>query len=189
MKVLIIGSGGREHALAWKAIQSEQVEKVFVAPGNAGSAIEPGVENIAIDVMDFNALQAFAEENQIDLTIVGPEAPLVDGVVDQFEAAGLKIFGPNKGAAQLEGSKAFTKDFLARHEIPTAEYQNFTEVEPALAYLREKGAPIRSGFNWNGVRSEQRRTSAKKHDSERQPRASKQAHQSPRRVSRRKQVS
>ena len=142
MKVLIIGSGGREHALAWKALQSPLVEKVFVAPGNAGTAIEENIENVAIDVLDFDALEAFAKENDIGLTIVGPEAPLVDGVVDQFEAAGLKIFGPKKGAAQLEGSKAFTKDFLARHKIPTAEYQNFTEVEPALAYLREKGAPI-----------------------------------------------
>jgi len=142
MKILVIGSGGREHALAWKALQSPLVEKVFVAPGNAGTAIEDNIENVAIDVLDFDALEAFAKENEVGLTIVGPEAPLVDGVVDQFEAAGLKIFGPKKGAAQLEGSKAFTKDFLARHQIPTAEYQNFTEVEPALAYLREKGAPI-----------------------------------------------
>ncbi len=142
MKILVIGSGGREHALAWKALQSPLVEKVFVAPGNAGTAIEDNIENVAIDVMDFDALEAFAKENEVGLTIVGPEAPLVDGVVDQFEAAGLKIFGPKQGAAQLEGSKAFTKDFLARHKIPTAEYQNFTEVEPALAYLREKGAPI-----------------------------------------------
>jgi phosphoribosylamine--glycine ligase len=142
MKVLVIGSGGREHALAWKALQSPLVEKVFVAPGNAGTAIEEGLENVAIDVMDFDALQTLAEGNSIGLTIVGPEAPLVGGVVNQFQAAGLKIFGPSAGAAQLEGSKAFTKDFLARHAIPTAEYQNFTEVEPALAYLREKGAPI-----------------------------------------------
>ena len=142
MKILVIGSGGREHALAWKALQSPLVEKVFVAPGNAGTAIEDNIENVAIEVLDFDALEAFAKENEVGLTIVGPEAPLVDGVVDQFEAAGLKIFGPKKGAAQLEGSKAFTKDFLARHQIPTAEYQNFTEVEPALAYLREKGAPI-----------------------------------------------
>ena len=142
MKILVIGSGGREHALAWKALQSPLVEKVFVAPGNAGTAREANIENIAIDVMDFDALQKFAEDNSIGLTIVGPEAPLVGGIVDQFEAAGLKVFGPRKGAAQLEGSKAFTKDFLARHKIPTADYQNFTEVEPALAYLREKGAPI-----------------------------------------------
>jgi phosphoribosylamine--glycine ligase len=142
MKVLIIGSGGREHALAWKALQSPLVEKVFVAPGNAGTAREAGMENVALDVMDFDGLQKFAEGNAIGLTIVGPEAPLVGGIVNQFSAAGLKIFGPSKGAAQLEGSKAFTKDFLARQQIPTADYQNFTEVEPALAYLREKGAPI-----------------------------------------------
>ncbi|MCB2423631.1 phosphoribosylamine--glycine ligase, partial [Thalassolituus alkanivorans] len=118
------------------------VEKVFVAPGNAGTAREAGMENVALDVMDFDGLQKFAEDNAIGLTIVGPEAPLVGGIVNQFSAAGLKIFGPSKGAAQLEGSKAFTKDFLARQQIPTADYQNFTEVEPALAYLREKGAPI-----------------------------------------------
>src|SRR5690606_41699008 len=116
MKVLTIGSGGREHALAWKALQSPLVEKVFVAPGNAGTATEAGVENVAIDVMNFDALEAFAKDNGIGLTIVGPEAPLVGGIVNQFEAAGLKIFGPRKGAAQLEGSKAFTKDFLARHK-------------------------------------------------------------------------
>ena len=142
MKILVVGAGGREHALAWKALQSPLVEKVFVAPGNAGTALEPGLENVAIDVMNFDALEAFAKDNGIGLTIVGPEAPLVGGIVNQFEAAGLKIFGPRKGPAQLEGSKAFTKDFLARHKIPTADYQNFTEVEPALAYLREKGAPI-----------------------------------------------
>lgn len=142
MKVLVIGSGGREHALAWKALQSPLVEKVFVAPGNAGTAREDNMENVAIDVMAFDELEAFAKANDIGLTIVGPEAPLVDGLVDQFAAAGLKAFGPSKGAAQLEGSKAFTKDFLARQNIPTADYQNFTEVEPALAYLKEKGAPI-----------------------------------------------
>ncbi|PWV99781.1 phosphoribosylamine--glycine ligase [Mangrovibacter plantisponsor] len=142
MKVLIIGNGGREHALAWKAAQSPQVETVFVAPGNAGTALEPALQNVDINVTDIPALLSFAQNEKIDLTIVGPEAPLVIGVVDAFQAAGLAIFGPTKGAAQLEGSKAFTKDFLARHHIPTAEYQNFTEVEPALAYVREKGAPI-----------------------------------------------
>lgn len=142
MNVLVIGSGGREHALAWKAAQSSNVSKVFVAPGNAGTAIEPKLENVAIDVLDFDGLIAFAKANQVELTIVGPEAPLVDGVVNRFQAEGLNIFGPSEGAAQLEGSKAFTKDFLARHNIPTAEYQNFTEIEPALTYLREKGAPI-----------------------------------------------
>ncbi|NAW67570.1 phosphoribosylamine--glycine ligase [Photobacterium halotolerans] len=142
MKVLVIGNGGREHALGWKAAQSAQVEKVFVAPGNAGTDLEPKLENVAIGVEDTAALVAFAKEQQIGLTIVGPEAPLVIGVVDAFRAAGLPIFGPTQAAAQLEGSKAFTKDFLARHQIPTAEYQNFTEIEPALAYLQEKGAPI-----------------------------------------------
>jgi len=142
MNILVIGSGGREHALAWKAAQGQGVERVFVAPGNAGTALEPGVQNIAIDVNDFAALADFAQQNNVALTIVGPEQPLVDGIVDFFAGRGLRAFGPSKGAAQLEGSKAFTKDFLARHNIPTAEYQNFTEIEPALAYLREKGAPI-----------------------------------------------
>ena len=142
MKVLIIGSGGREHALAWKVAQSPLVTKVFVAPGNAGTALEPNIENIDIKANDLDGLLNFAQLQQIDLTVVGPENPLVLGVVDSFQKAGLKIFGPTKSAAQLEGSKAFTKDFLARHHIPTAEYQNFTEIEPALAYLRKKGAPI-----------------------------------------------
>ncbi|CAD7516169.1 phosphoribosylamine--glycine ligase [Aeromonas hydrophila] len=142
MKVLIIGNGGREHALAWKAKQSPLVTRVFVAPGNAGTAHEGSIENVAVSATDIPALLAFAKEQRIGLTIVGPEAPLVKGVVDAFRAEGLAIFGPTAAAAQLEGSKAFAKDFLARHAIPTAEYQNFTEVEPALAYLREKGAPI-----------------------------------------------
>ncbi|TNH72726.1 phosphoribosylamine--glycine ligase [Aeromonas hydrophila] len=142
MKVLIIGNGGREHALAWKAKQSPLVTRVFVAPGNAGTAHEGSIENVAISATDIPALLAFAKEQRIGLTIVGPEAPLVKGVVDAFRAEGLAIFGPTAAAAQLEGSKAFAKDFLARHAIPTAEYQNFTEVEPALAHLREKGAPI-----------------------------------------------
>ncbi|OCG20537.1 MULTISPECIES: phosphoribosylamine--glycine ligase [unclassified Gilliamella] len=142
MKVLIIGNGGREHALAWKVTQSPLVSKVFVAPGNAGTALESGLENINIKATDVGGLLNFAQQEQIDLTIVGPEAPLVIGIVDSFQKAGLKIFGPTKAAAQLEGSKAFTKDFLARHKIPTAEYQNFTEVAPAIAYIREKGAPI-----------------------------------------------
>ncbi|WP_017410631.1 phosphoribosylamine--glycine ligase [Aeromonas hydrophila] len=142
MKVLIIGNGGREHALAWKAKQSPLVTRVFVAPGNAGTAHEGSIENVAISATDIPALLAFAKEQRIGLTIVGPEAPLVKGVVDAFRAEGLAIFGPTAAAAQLEGSKAFAKDFLARHAIPTAEYQNFTEVELALAYLREKGAPI-----------------------------------------------
>ncbi|HEJ6931226.1 TPA: phosphoribosylamine--glycine ligase [Serratia marcescens] len=142
MNILIIGNGGREHALAWKAAQSPLADKVYVAPGNAGTALEANLENVAIAATDIPALVAFAQSHDIGLTIVGPEAPLVIGVVDAFQAAGLKIFGPSQAAAQLEGSKAFTKDFLARHRIPTAEYENFTEVEPALAYVRHKGAPI-----------------------------------------------
>ncbi|EOY5054144.1 phosphoribosylamine--glycine ligase [Serratia marcescens] len=142
MNILIIGNGGREHALAWKAAQSPLADKVYVAPGNAGTALEANLENVAIAATDIPALVAFAQSHDIGLTIVGPEAPLVIGVVDAFQAAGLKIFGPTQAAAQLEGSKAFTKDFLARHRIPTAEYENFTEVEPALTYVRSKGAPI-----------------------------------------------
>jgi len=142
MKVLIIGGGGREHALAWKAAQSPDVEQVFVAPGNAGTAQEPKLENIAIGVEDINALQAFAQDNAIDLTIVGPEAPLVIGLVDAFNKAGLRCFGPTRSAAQLEGSKAFTKDFLARHHIPTGRYSNFTDINEALDYVRKQGAPI-----------------------------------------------
>ena len=142
MKILVIGSGGREHALAWKTAQSPLASQVFVAPGNAGTALEKSIENIAIGAEDIPALLDFAKSEQIDLTIVGPEAALVDGIVDVFNENGLKIFGPNKAAAQLEGSKAFTKDFLERHKIPTAFYGNFTEIEPAVAYITEKGAPI-----------------------------------------------
>ena len=142
MNVLVIGGGGREHALAWKAAQSPEVDTVYVAPGNAGTEREPGMQNVALDVMDFSGLADFAAGNGVGLTIVGPEAPLVEGVVDYFAERGLRCFGPSRGAAQLEGSKAFTKDFLARHGIPTAGYANFTELEPALAYLREQGAPI-----------------------------------------------
>lgn len=142
MNILIIGNGGREHALGWKAAQSPLADKIYVAPGNAGTALEPRLENVDIAATDIAGLLAFAQKNDIGLTIVGPEAPLVIGVVDAFRAAGLTIFGPTQAAAQLEGSKAFTKDFLARHHIPTAFYQNFTEVEPALAYVRQIGAPI-----------------------------------------------
>ena len=142
MHVLVIGNGGREHALAWKLAQSSQVSRVFVAPGNAGTALEDKVENVACDPLDFDALVNFARTQDVALTVVGPEAPLVAGIVDRFQAEGLAIFGPQQGAAQLEGSKAFTKDFLARHHIPSAAYATFTEVAPALAYLREPGAPI-----------------------------------------------
>ena len=142
MNILIIGSGGREHALAWKCAQSPQVEDVLVAPGNAGTAREDKVRNVDVSSDDIEALAALAQTEKIGLTIVGPEAPLVDGVVDRFNELGLPCFGPTAAAAQLEGSKAFTKDFLARHNIPTADYQNFSELEPALAYIRDKGAPI-----------------------------------------------
>ena len=142
MNVLVVGSGGREHALAWKAAQSAGVETVFVAPGNAGTATEKNLQNVAINVGDFAALADFAEANAVGLTIVGPEQPLVDGIVDYFVQRGLAIFGPSKGASQLEGSKAFTKDFLQRHNIPTADYQNFTDIDQALAYLQKVGAPI-----------------------------------------------
>ncbi len=142
MNILIIGNGGREHALAWKVAQDPRVEKVFIAPGNAGSATEAKCENVAIDVLAIDQLADFAEQNNVALTIVGPEAPLVAGVVDTFRKRNLDIYGPTAAAAQLEGSKAFTKDFFARHNIPTSNYANFTEVEPALAYIREQGAPI-----------------------------------------------
>ncbi|NEX20384.1 phosphoribosylamine--glycine ligase [Thiorhodococcus mannitoliphagus] len=142
MKVLIIGGGGREHALAWKAAQSPLAEKVFVAPGNGGTAREPGLENVPIAADDIFGLLGFARRESIELTIVGPEVPLVAGVVDAFQDAGLPCFGPTQAAAQLEGSKSFAKDFLARHEIPTAAYGVFTDIEPALEYLRQVGAPI-----------------------------------------------
>jgi phosphoribosylamine--glycine ligase len=142
MNILIIGGGGREHALAWKAIQSPLVSQVFVAPGNAGTHQEYGISNVSIDAENIEALLDFAKSQSIELTIVGPEAPLVNGIVDQFQAAGLRIFGPSAAAAQLEGSKTFTKDFLKRHNIPTAKYQSFTEIEPALEYVKTKGVPI-----------------------------------------------
>ncbi|MDP5147220.1 phosphoribosylamine--glycine ligase [Shewanella sp. ULN5] len=144
MRVLVIGGGGREHALAWKAAQSAQVETVFVAPGNAGTSLEPKLENVAINVEEISALVEFAQTNKIELTIVGPEVPLSLGVVDAFNSAGLPIFGPTQGAAQLESSKAFTKDFLARHNIPTADYANFTEIAPAKTYAAELTA--KTGF-------------------------------------------
>ncbi|MGO1499733.1 MAG: phosphoribosylamine--glycine ligase [Marinobacter sp.] len=142
MNILVIGNGGREHALAWKAAQSPDADTVFVAPGNAGTAHEPGVENVDIDVLDLEGLATFAADNNVGLTVVGPEAPLVAGIVDLFEERGLRVFGPSASAAQLEGSKAFTKDFLARQNIPSASYGNFTDVDEALAYVREQGAPI-----------------------------------------------
>ena len=142
MKILIVGGGGREHALAWKTAQSPLADKVYVAPGNAGTALEPNLENVKIAAADVQGLLAFALREGIDLTIVGPEAPLVLGIVDAFKAAGLKCYGPTQAAAQLEGSKAFCKDFLARHQIPTAAYQTFTDIESAIAYIDQQGAPI-----------------------------------------------
>lgn len=141
MKVLIIGSGGREHAFAWKVAQSDLVSQIFVAPGNAGTAQEPKVENIAIDVDDIDSLVDFAKSTSIDLTIVGPEKPLVLGIVDAFENAGLSIFGPNQACAQLEGSKAFSKDFLTRHKVPTASYATFTDAESAFNHLKTQDFP------------------------------------------------
>ena len=142
MKVLVIGNGGREHALTWKAAQSDLVSEVFVAPGNPGTALEPKTKNVNIGVCDIDALADFAEKEKIDLTIVGPEAPLVAGIVDEFKKRNLNIFGPTKAAAQLEGSKSFTKDFLMRHNIPTAKYKNFTDVNEALSYLDSVEIPI-----------------------------------------------
>ena len=140
MKILVIGSGGREHALAWRLAQSPRVEKVYVAPGNAGTANTPNLENLAIS--DLNELADFAASNDIAFTVVGPEAPLAKGVVNIFRDRGLKIFGPTKEAAQLESSKDFAKAFMKRHGIPTAEYETFTNAEAAHAYVRHKGAPI-----------------------------------------------
>ena len=142
MKILIVGGGGREHALAWKSAQSNRVSQVFVAPGNAGTAQEEKLTNVDIGADDINALREFALKEDIDLTIVGPEAPLVNGIVDSFQQSGLRIFGPSAAAAQLEGSKTFSKDFLARHRIPTASYKSFTEIEPAIAYVKSQGTPI-----------------------------------------------
>ena len=142
MKVLVTGSGGREHALAWKLAQSRRVDKVFVAPGNAGTAQEAGIENVDIDVMDFPALIDFARTEAVDLAVIGPEDPLVGGVVDAFRAAGLACFGPSQGAAQLEGSKSFTKAFLKKYNIPTGDYQVFETPEPALAYIADQAPPF-----------------------------------------------
>ena len=142
MKVLIVGSGGREHALAWKVAQADYIDEVFVAPGNAGTALESKISNVNIGVEDISSLIDFAKTNDIELTIIGPEAPLVIGVVDAFSEAGLKCFGPTKGAAQLEGSKAFTKDFLAKYNIPTGAYEVFTDADKACDYIAQQGAPI-----------------------------------------------
>ena len=143
MKILIIGGGGREHALAWKVAQSPQADRVYVAPGNAGTAREPGCENVAIAADDVEGLLRFAMDQDIAMTIVGPEAPLVLGVVDRFRAAGRACFGPTQGAAQLEGSKAYAKDFLARNKIPTAAYATFTDVNLAVT-----GSPVLRFAGW-----------------------------------------
>jgi len=140
--ILVVGGGGREHALAWKLAQSPLAKHVFVAPGNAGTAMEPKLENVQIAADDIDGLLDFAQSNDVHLTLIGPEVPLVLGIVDRFEAAGLRCFGPSQSAAQLEGSKAFTKNFLARHDIPTAWYEVFTEIDPAIAFIEQKGAPI-----------------------------------------------
>ena len=142
MKVLVIGSGGREHAIAWQCSQFNEVKHVFVAPGNAGTALEKKISNISIDSENIPGLISFVKEELIDITIVGPEAPLVLGIVDEFKHEDLAIFGPSKKASQLEGSKVFCKDFLDRNDIPTAYYQAFTETKPAIDYVKEKGAPI-----------------------------------------------
>lgn len=142
MKVLVIGSGGREHAIAWRLLQGVSVSEVYVAPGNAGTALEPGISNVALAVDDFDGLVAFVRRESVALTLVGPEVPLVAGICDRFSTEGLACFGPSKAAAQLEGSKAFAKDFLARHNIPTGTYETFADIEPALSYVRSQGAPI-----------------------------------------------
>ena len=142
IKVLVTGSGGREHGLAWRVAQSDLVERVYVAPGNAGTALEPGIENIDIGPMDFDAQIEFAKTNDISVTIIGPEDPLVAGVVDRFRAAGLACFGPSQLAAQLEGSKSFTKDFLKKYQIPTADYEVFDDTQAAIAYVGTRQIPI-----------------------------------------------
>ena len=142
MKILIIGGGGREHALAWKAAQSPLVTRIYIAPGNAGTAHEPRMQNIPIAADNIPALMEFAGGNEIELTIVGPEGPLVAGIVDSFAAAGLRCFGPRKDAAQLEGSKAYTKEFLARHNIPTAAYATFSDADAAIAFIKQHGTPL-----------------------------------------------
>ena len=142
MNILVVGGGGREHALAWKLAEPDAVARVFVAPGNAGTAREPKLENVALDPMDIEGLAQFARDQHCVLTVIGPEAPLVAGIVDHFSEQGLACFGPSAGAAQLEGSKSFTKDFLARHQIPTAAYAVFNDIDSALAYVRDQGAPI-----------------------------------------------
>ncbi len=143
LTILIVGRGGREHAIAWKLAQSPEVERVFVAPGNGGTALAGGkIANVALQETDFSGLIDFARQNSIDLTIIGPEAPLADGIVNAFQAAGLRCFGPSRAAAQIEASKAFAKAFMARHGIPTARYATFSELDAAQAHLREVDYPV-----------------------------------------------
>ncbi|MGE4657971.1 MAG: phosphoribosylamine--glycine ligase, partial [Gammaproteobacteria bacterium] len=142
MKVLVVGGGGREHALAWKLGQSPMVSEVLVAPGNAGTENEPSTRNIPINPKDLEGLVALAKSESVGLTVVGPEQPLVAGITDRFQAAGLKCFGPRAAAAQLEGSKVFTKNFLQRHDIPTASYASFNSLSAALAYVESLEMPI-----------------------------------------------
>src|ERR1700760_4344559 len=142
MKILIVGGGGREHALAWKSAQSARVQHVYVAPGNAGTALEPNVSNLDIAADNIDALLAFASKEHIDLTIIGPEGPLVAGIVDKFQAAGLSCFGPSQAAARLEGSKSFAKDFLKRHNIPTASYATFTAANFDPGYVKAQRLPL-----------------------------------------------
>jgi len=142
MKILVIGAGGREHALAWKLAQSDRVDTVFVAPGNAGTALEPGVENVEIPVDDLDGLLALAAEREVELTVVGPEAPLAAGIVDRFAEAGLKCYGPGAGAARLESSKSFAKEFLQRHRIPTADWLAVETVEAGMEFARGRILPV-----------------------------------------------
>src|SRR6202035_1858001 len=142
MKILIVGGGGREHALAWKCAQSPRVRQVFVAPGNAGTALESNISNVDIAADDINALLEFAEREEVELTVIGPEAPLVAGIVDRFAAANRRCFGPSRSAARLEGSKAFTKDFLNRHRIPTASFATFTAANFDEQYVRAQRLPL-----------------------------------------------
>ena len=142
MKILVIGSGGREHALIWKIAQDERVSKIYAAPGNGGTACEEKCENINIKASDIKSLINFAKENNIDLTVVGPEDPLSLGIVNEFEKEGLLIFGPNKDAAQMEASKAFAKDVMTKAGIATADYEKYNNYDDAVAYIRKKGAPI-----------------------------------------------
>ena len=142
MNVLIVGSGGREHAFTWKASQSDHVEKIFIAPGNAGTSLEPKAENVDISASDIDALVSFAKKENIDLVIIGPEDPLVNGITNAFEKVGINCFGPELSGAQLEGSKDFAKSFMKKHSIPTASYESFTDADRAKKYIQENELPL-----------------------------------------------